>query len=239
MNTIRRAIPNLFTSANLLCGMLAIIASFKGEILTAIELIILSLVFDFMDGLVARVLRAPSEFGKQLDSLADVISFGAAPACIIYNFIGLQIEPTTIDFYSFENFSRYIPIIVPLFAALRLAKFNIDENQKTSFIGLPSPAAAIFIISWPWIYFNHGYLSDIASDILFLNIICVVTSLLMVAPIELFSLKFTDRSWQGNKIRIVFLLLSLALLVFLFTTAVPFIILLYIILSLLHIFAPN
>ena len=233
---IRKAIPNLFTSANLVCGTLAIIASFNGEIISAIELIILGLIFDFADGLAARLLNVPSAFGKQLDSFADVITFGVAPACIMYNFIGSINVDSSQVFNSSGNLLKFIPVMIPLFAAFRLAKFNIDENQKTSFTGLPSPAAGIFIISWPWIYYSSGFLSDLAENTLFLIFVCVGTSILMVLPIEMFALKFKNTSWQDNKIRIVFLLLSLGLLTLFFASAVPLIILLYVILSLMHIF---
>lgn len=233
---IRKAIPHLFTSGNLVCGVLAIIASFNGEIITAIELIILGLIFDFIDGLAARVLNVPSEFGKQLDSLADVITFGTAPACIMFNFIAsLNVIPEA-ELNPLLVLAKYIPVMIPLFAALRLAKFNIDENQKTSFSGLPSPAAGIFIVSWPWIYYNAGILSGLAENTIFLTIVCIATSFLMVIPVEMFALKFENTSWQDNKIRIVFLLLSLGLLTLFFASAVPLIILLYIILSLMHIF---
>lgn len=236
---IRKAIPNLFTSANLVCGTLAIIASFNGELVSAIELIILGLIFDFMDGLAARILNVPSEFGKQLDSLADVITFGVAPACIMFNFIGSLNVNIFPDNNSLTVLIKYIPVLIPLFAAYRLAKFNIDENQKKSFSGLPSPAAGIFIISWPWIYFNSGILSGLAENAIFLTMICIATSIFMVLPVEMFALKFENTSWQDNKIRIVFLLLSLGLLTLFFASAVPLIILLYIILSLMHIFTPK
>ncbi|MBT8195378.1 MAG: CDP-diacylglycerol--serine O-phosphatidyltransferase [Bacteroidia bacterium] len=236
---MRRAIPNLFTSANLVCGVFAIIASFNNEIITAIELIMLSLIFDFIDGLAARALNAPSEFGKQLDSLADVISFGVAPACIMFNFIkGMQGDVSP-EIFSFENIIQYSPVLIPLFAALRLAKFNIDENQKSSFSGLPSPAAGVFIISWPWIFYNSGSLAFLTEYTWFLALVCVVTSFMMVVPVEMFALKFKNTSWQDNKIRIVFLILSLGLLTLLFSSAVPIIILLYVFLSLMHIFNPS
>jgi len=157
----------------------------------------------------------------------------------MYNFIkGIQGD-IALEVFSIESIIRYTPIMIPLFAALRLAKFNIDENQKTSFSGLPSPAAGVFIISWPWIFYNSGSLAFLTEYTWFLALVCIVTSLMMVVPIEMFALKFKNTSWQDNKIRIVFLVLSLGLLTLLFSSAIPLIILLYVFLSLMHIFNPS
>jgi CDP-diacylglycerol---serine O-phosphatidyltransferase len=176
--------------------------------------------FDFFDGFAARLLKVSSPIGKELDSLADVVSFGVLPALVMYKLIG--------D-HSSSDVLPYAGFMIAAFSALRLAIFNIDETQTDSFKGLNTPANSFFITSLPLLPASVG--AWLYQDWL-LVAITVVFSLLMVSRIEIFSLKFKNFGWADNKLRFTFLVLSVLLLVFLKISALPLIILLYIGLSL-------
>jgi CDP-diacylglycerol---serine O-phosphatidyltransferase len=225
MNAIKRNIPNFITCLNLLFGSIAIVYVFQHRFADASWMIVYAAIADFFDGMAARLLKAHSPIGKELDSLSDMVSFGVAPGMIIYQLIGTSPY-------------NWIGLFIPVFAALRLAKFNIDTRQTFYFIGLPTPASALFIASFPLIILHDShwhavYLSNINFTIWFFVCIAIICSALMVAPVKLFSLKIKDTSWSSNKTRYVFLLLSLISFLVLGYTAVPLILLLYIILSLL------
>ena len=137
---MKKYIPNLITSLNLLSGCLAILFVISGDLVIASLLVILGMFFDFFDGLVARLLQVQSEIGKQLDSLADMVTFGVAPGVVIYSFLSSFIE---------DSYIPYISFVIPLLSAVRLAKFNLDSNQSDKFIGLPTPANALFFVFIP------------------------------------------------------------------------------------------
>jgi len=225
MNAIKRSIPNLITCLNLLFGCIAIVAVFKNHLADASWMIVYAAIADFFDGMAARLLNAHSPIGKELDSLADVVSFGVAPGMILFGLIGT---------HPYD----WIGLLIPVFAALRLAKFNIDTRQTFYFIGLPTPANALLIASFPLIiqhdaYWQAIYLSNISFTIWFFVCVALACSALMVSPVKLFSLKIKNTSWSNNKTRYSFLLLSVVSLLLLGYSAVPIIMLLYIILSLM------
>ena len=212
--SVLRHIPNALTCANLICGCLGIISLFTNKIESA-YFIWAACVFDFFDGFAARLLKVTSPIGKELDSLADVVSFGVLPALAMYTWIG-------------NTTGQYLPlvaILIAVFSALRLAKFNIDETQSDSFIGMPTPANALFISALP-------FLPDALHSWVFLPAslltITVIFSLLLVAPIKLLALKFKHFGWQGNQLRFTFLIMSLLLLFLFRAGAIPFIILFYV-----------
>lgn len=216
-----RHLPNFLTCCNLLCGVVGIVLLLEGNLPYPVAAFVwLACVFDFFDGFAARALRVSSPIGKELDSLADVVSFGVLPGVFMYTLINEQSPGSLLAYSGF---------LIVVFSALRLAKFNIDENQTDSFVGLPTPANALFITALPFIHFT-------ALDFIFhpvsLVVITVIFSWLLVSPLELFALKFKDFSWQSNKIRFTFLLLSVLLLVTFNFAGIPFIILLYILMSL-------
>lgn len=216
-----RHLPNFLTCCNLLCGVAGIVLLLEGNLPYPVAAFVwLACVFDFFDGFAARALRVSSPIGKELDSLADVVSFGVLPGVFMYTLINEQSPGSLLAYSGF---------LIVVFSALRLAKFNIDENQTDSFVGLPTPANALFITALPFIHFT-------ALDFIFhpvsLVVIAVIFSWLLVSPLELFALKFKDFSWQSNKIRFTFLLLSVLLLVTFNFAGIPFIILLYILMSL-------
>lgn len=232
---IKSYIPNTITSLNLFSGCLAIVMVFQGQLHLASMFIGIAAILDFFDGFAARMLKAYSEIGKQLDSLADMVSFGAAPAFILYSLMNdaLQLD----GFYPTMPFPNMVllslPFLVAIFSALRLALFNIDTRQTTSFIGLPTPANAILIASLPlllWLY-DYPFLSNLLMNVYFLIGLILLQSYLLVSPIPMFSLKFGNFTWADNKTRFIFLGLSLMLLIVLKAMAIPIIILLYVLIS--------
>ncbi|MFA8449775.1 MAG: CDP-diacylglycerol--serine O-phosphatidyltransferase [Bacteroidales bacterium] len=234
MNKLIKQIPNLITSGNLLCGSFSVVASFSGRLDIAALLIILGAVFDFFDGMVARLLKASGPIGLQLDSLADMVSFGLAPAVIIFEMLQNSSPSTTIQIAGIPLIAYFAFIHVP-FAAYRLAKFNVDTRQHTSFIGLPTPASALVLLSFPLIVkyealrFPHLVLTF--TNTWFLLITTFILSLLMVSELPLFSLKF-KKGDKDNIVRIIFLIVAVVLLGFFHFLAIPVIILIYIIVSL-------
>ena len=223
MNTIKKSIPNLFTLANLSCGTVGIILSFQGQIETACYLIWLAAGFDFFDGFLARVLNAQSEIGKQLDSLADLITFGLLPAILYYHMLAGKIEAPL----------EFAGVLIAAFSALRLAKFNIDENQSTSFTGLTTTANGIFTSTLPLIIAGSTFMSDFIANEWVIFTCALIFSLLMVAPVTLLSFKFKNLSIQDNWQRFLLILISLVLIIIFKIAAVPLIIVVYILLSLL------
>jgi CDP-diacylglycerol--serine O-phosphatidyltransferase len=234
---MKRHIPNFITILNLLAGCLAIVAISRGELTAASWWIIAAAAFDLFDGLVARLMGTVSDIGKQLDSLADIVSFGVAPGYMLYVMIGNAIVVSQPDCV-YGQYIPYVAFIVPAFAALRLAKFNIDTEQQYDFKGLPTPAAAFLILSFPIIlncdqmvitWLNNGLTNPWV-----LIGIALIISVLMVSRIPLFSLKFKSINWKYNRGRYIFIVAAIALF-FVFNlrfASVPFIMLLYIILSL-------
>jgi CDP-diacylglycerol--serine O-phosphatidyltransferase len=241
--SFKKNIPNAITCGNLFCGCLAIVSAFKGDLITSTYLVAIAAVLDFFDGFVARLLHVKSEIGKQLDSLADVVTFGVVPGVIMY-FMLLKGLPANMDGAMqtggdtelFPQCLVYTGFLISIFSALRLAKFNVDERQTTSFIGLPTPANALLISSLPLIENFQPQLfgCDVFQYIhnpWFLLGLTVVSCYLMIAELPLFAFKFTNRSWKDNKIRFIFIFAAIILLILFKFIAVPFIILLYILLS--------
>jgi len=223
-------IPNLMTCSNLLCGCLGIVFSFRGDLLLAGGLIFVAAVLDFLDGFAARLLNQSSPIGKELDSLADVVTFGVLPSMIIFQL--LERTSTTIDIGSLLiSFSAFI---LTVFSALRLAKFNVDTRQSDSFIGVPTPANAILVASLPFILRAHPeYESWIVNPSVLVGY-TLIMSYLLVMELPLLAFKFKTFKWQENQIKYIFLGLSVLLLFLLKFAAVPLIVGLYILLSVLQ-----
>lgn len=223
---IIKHIPNSITCLNLLSGALAVINAVQGNTDKAILFILCGAVFDFLDGMAARALHSYSDIGKELDSLADVITFGLAPSMLCFNFLKF------FD-YGNETAARYVPyigLIIAIFSGLRLAKFNIDTRQTTSFLGLPVPANALF---WCGICHNGVYYGANQWWVAVIYIAVIVgTALLLVSSLPMFSLKFHNLTWKENKIRFIFLIICIPLTVVLKVNSLSYIILLYILLSL-------
>lgn len=218
---MKRHIPNFLTCCNLLCGCLGIVFVLEGRDIPAAYWVWLACLFDFFDGFAARILKVSSTIGKELDSLADVVSFGVLPSLVMYKMIGASSPSAILPFIAFT---------IAVFSALRLAIFNVDETQHDSFRGLNTPANTLFITSLPLLYNDVGAW---LYETWVLVAITLVFSFLLVSRIEIFALKFKNFSWQENKIRFTFLILSVLLLISLQLVAIPVIIILYIVLSLI------
>lgn len=228
-NAFTRHIPNTVTCLNLFSGCIACVMAFEANYLLAAAFIILGAIFDFFDGMLARLLHAPSPIGKELDSLADDVSFGVAPALIIFSLFKEVHYPEFL--WGVTAYVPYVAFIIAVFSALRLAKFNIDERQTSSFIGLPTPANALFWASL--VVGSHDFLTSSHFNAIYLAILVVLFSGLLVAEIPMFALKFKNLSWKDNKVRFVFLAVSVLLLVFLNISGIAACIAWYILLSLL------
>lgn len=220
---LKKHIPNAITCANLFSGCIGVVAAFNGKLELAAYFVLLSGLFDFFDGMVARLLNVKSEIGKQLDSLADMVSFGFLPGVVMFQLL------KTSDYSS--AYLPYLGFIITVFSALRLAKFNIDERQTEDFIGLNTPMNTLFVVSLPFI--AKDYPAITGSSITLIAIIAI-TSYLLVSEIKIFSFKLSDLSWTKNKFKFIFLITSVVLIGFLKFVAVPFILVLYILFSVLH-----
>ena len=232
-------IPNLLTLGNLFCGCLAVMFLHLLQYHETVHYIILvlicfSLFLDLLDGLVARLLKQNSELGIQLDSLADMVSFGFLPGALITHMLDIELTskngPILSD--SFALFT-YLGFIITSFSALRLAKFNVDTEQSTYFKGLATPANTILIFSLFWIQNQNGFIISPEWDLYFLIGITILSCYLLIANIPLFSFKLKGLAWKENDYKYLFLIISLILLVLFQMNAVPFIILLYIITSII------
>lgn len=222
---MEKNIPNFLTLCNLLCGCIAIVFAFEENLIWSAYAVGVACVFDFLDGLIAHALKVHSELGKQLDSLADMVSFGVVPGMIMFHMIG--------NSFSFP----YIGFLITIFSAIRLAKFNLDDRQTDSFIGLPTPANTILIASLPlFIDFNSDFLNiDKALIPEYILIpLTFILSFLLIVPLPLFALKFKNFYWTDNKVRYIFLALAVALLIIFQFAGIPLIIILYIMLSVVN-----
>jgi len=228
-------VPNTITSFNVLSGSLAIVFAIDNNLVLAGILIIIAAIFDFLDGLSARLLGAYSDMGKELDSLADMISFGLAPAIIAHVLIKNQLMPdqALLDAPLIILIQVFTPFVIVVFSALRLAKFNIDTRQTESFIGLATPPNAMVWASFPFILAaqNNTWISNLIQTPWFIMVLSVVMSLLLVSELPMFSLKFKNLKLANNKIRFAFLLICIILLVVFKVVAIPLIIITYILMS--------
>jgi CDP-diacylglycerol---serine O-phosphatidyltransferase len=241
--SFKKHIPNAITCGNLFCGCLAIIHIFEGNMVWASYLVGLAAVLDFFDGFAARLLKVSSPIGKDLDSLADMVTFGAVPGLMMHRMLdlGYLVNHQAFQIIINHHWLMFLPLLIPVFSAIRLAKFNNDTRQSESFIGLPTPANAIFICSIPLIV-NWDTYFDLRGDAIIhflihpytLLILSLVLSYLLIAELPLFSLKFKNFGWKGNEIRFVFLALSLASLIGFQYLGLPLIIVLYVLLSVLN-----
>ncbi|MBN8695024.1 MAG: CDP-alcohol phosphatidyltransferase family protein [Bacteroidetes bacterium] len=275
---IKKHIPNAITCGNLFCGCLAIVSAFNGNLIASAYLVGIAAVLDFFDGFAARILKVSGELGKQLDSLADMVTFGVVPGVMMFQMIktsllfqlinnasgnGNFIPDTSAIAYDSIAISLlpFIAFFITVFSGLRLAKFNIDTRQTTSFIGVPTPANAILIGSFPLILNMKGFANSFNNNFVgleyeqygfggnidfnsipfqvilnpyFLVGLTILMSYLLVAELPLFALKFKKFSWADNKLRFSFLIISVLLLALFQFIAIPFIIFLYIVLSVIN-----
>lgn len=227
---MKQHIPNTITSLNLFSGCVGVVLAFEGQLINAGYAIIIAAVFDFFDGMAARLLKVSSPMGKELDSLADMVSFGFLPSVII--FMMLETNPA-IEYGG--SWIKYSAFLLAVFSALRLAKFNLDSRQTSIFIGLPTPACALFILSLPHVALSKDpIISAYVQHPVILLALTLALSLLLVAEVPLMSLKFKNLHFQSNLYRYILIAASAILLLLFKLTAVPLIIILYLILSLVQ-----
>lgn len=219
---MKKHIPNSLTSANLLCGMIGIVFVLKGDINYGAYFILLAALFDFLDGFVARILKVSSEIGKQLDSLADMVTFGVLPSFILFKMVESNTD---------IGYLPFLVLIVAVFSAVRLAKFNIDERQSDRFIGVPTPANALLISTLPFLSERLPFFDEYLSNPYILIGLAFLMSYLLVAELPLIALKFKDYSLSKNIFRYLVISLSLIFLILLGIAGIPFAIISYIALS--------
>lgn len=220
---IKKHIPNALTCANLLTGCIGVVYAFKGDLKSVAFFVLLCGVFDFLDGFAARLLNIKSEIGKELDSLADVVSFGFLPGVIFYQ---LLLQSTTVPYWlACSGF------LITVFSALRLAKFNIDSQQSENFIGLNTPTCAFFVISLPYLNADFKFINNPYFLIFLILLLCY----LLTSNIKLFSLKLNSTRWQANKYKYIFLICSAICIALFMFAAAPIILFLYFLFSHLHI----
>jgi len=238
---IKKHIPNTITCLNLLFGCFSIVYALKGNLIFASYFIGVAAIFDFLDGLAARILKTYSAIGKELDSLADVVSFGVAPGIIVFQLLKFSNDLPVLIIVGKTNIIPFIAFLIPILSAVRLAKFNLDTRQTESFIGLPVPANALFFASFPLIIRQfqemcscmHIYVDFFTNAYLYIGL-TVVFSLLLVSHIPLFSLKIKNFRLKDNAYQYILLICSLALFIIFKFTAIPIIIILYIVLSIIQ-----
>jgi CDP-diacylglycerol--serine O-phosphatidyltransferase len=228
---MKKAFPHILTLSNLLCGVLSIRAIFNDDVWLAIIFVAIAAFLDFFDGLAARLLGVSGELGKQLDSLADNVTFGVVPA-FMYLAIGGFLEELPITAMQWALFVG--ALLVSAMATLRLAKFNIDTRQVSGFIGMPTPGNTLLIGSFYYLFFQlpESFVAGLLSHDLVLLIVILLTAFWQIMPIKLMALKFATWGWQGNEARYVFIFLSLAAILLFRIEAIPIVILLYLIISL-------
>ena len=227
-NFVTRNIPNTLTCCNLLSGCVATAFAFGGNQRMALLMIVIGAAFDFFDGMSARLLGVSSPIGKELDSLADDVTFGVAPATMVFTLLFQLAYPESLD--SLCGILPYVAYLIAAFSALRLAKFNLDERQATSFIGLPTPANALF---WGSLIVGGGsHLSHHEYGLFIVLLLIVLSCWLLVAEIPLFALKFKHWGWKGNEVKYIFLLSCIPLLAVLGVSGLAVIIAWYVVLSL-------
>lgn len=226
-NIIVRNIPNSITCCNLISGCIATYNAFLGDIRMALLWIIVGAVFDFFDGMSARLLKVSSPIGKELDSLADDITFGFAPSAIIFYELSIMEYPS--ELLMLKPYLPYFAFVMAAYSALRLAKFNLDERQSLGFIGLPTPANALF---WGALFVGaQNFMESTAYMLPVILLMICVSCWLLIAEVPMFALKFKQWGWKGNEVKYIFLISCLPLLMIFGITAFSVIIAWYVVLS--------
>lgn len=235
---MKKQIPNLITCMNVISGTLAVFAAMHEQLMLAVVMILAGMVFDFFDGMTARLLHVKSEMGKELDSLADMVTFGLAPAILAFLLILRELPGGELANFStwscWEKIALVCPLLIPPFSAYRLAKFNLDVRQSTSFIGMPTPANALF---WVSLVLGSRYTPEM-YELLFGNVwvlpLCALfLSWLLISELPMFSLKISGFGWSENKVRYLYFIILIAGGIFWGKAMLIFVIPLYILFALL------
>lgn len=227
---LKQHIPNALTCGNLVSGCLSILFVASGMPVKAAIMVFVAGLFDFLDGFSARLLHAHSPIGADLDSLSDVVSFGVAPGFIMYWLMSRASDLPNFSVFGY-NLLPCLAFLLPVFSAIRLAKFNIDDTQKTLFRGIPAPGMAVFIASLPLALSQVGHLTDGALSYWASLGITLIFSFMMVSRLRFFSFKMKSAKWKGNEVRWIFLLITLVSFVIFRFLALPFVMMVYVLLS--------
>ncbi|WP_196893241.1 CDP-alcohol phosphatidyltransferase family protein [Aureivirga marina] len=236
---MKKHIPNLITLLNLLSGVIAVLFASVNQLEYAAYFVCLGIFFDFFDGFFARILNVSGELGKQLDSLADMVTSGVVPGIVMFQLLRMSIgDSNPLWFTDFSQMS-YLPffgLLIVLASCYRLANFNIDSRQTSSFIGIPTPANTLLVISLPLIlnYSSSTFFVDLIHNKYVLIFITILGSYLMNAKLPLFSLKFKSFAWKENIIKYLFLIITITLIITLQVVAIPLVILVYVLLSIIE-----
>ena len=243
--SVKKYIPNALTLLNLFSGLLALVSVFNGYFDHAFYFVCLGIFFDFWDGFAARKLNVSSELGLQLDSLADMVTSGVVPGLMIFKLFE-YIQMNDVDYMLtdetyYMGFVPYLGFLITVASCYRLAKFNIDDRQTENFIGLPTPANTLFIMSIPMIQYADQYewLTSLLYNPYVLLGITILSAYLLNAEIKLFSLKMKEINWAKSKVQLSFLVYSVVLLLFFGVLAIPLIIFSYILISIFLNFAQS
>lgn len=228
--SIKKHIPNAITCGNLVSGCLSLLFIGSGMPVKAALMILVASLFDFLDGLAARALNAHSPIGADLDSLSDVVSFGVAPGLIMCYIMYNAPDAPMVPVLNI-NLMTCLAFLLPVFAAVRLARFNVDDTQKTGFRGLPTPAMALFVASLQLALAQMGHARNGVLGFWACLGITLIFSFMMVSNLRCFSFKVKSVGWKGNEVRWIFLVAAVVSLVLFRWVALPFIIMLYILLS--------
>lgn len=230
---MKKQIPNLLTCLNLFCGCIATVMVFRNQLDTAAYLVLLAAVFDLLDGRVARIVGSNPAFGKEIDSLADVVTFGLVPGAVLFKLMQMSDLVGFFPNADIRRFVQFLPFVLTIFSAIRLAKFNLDTRQSVSFIGLPTPACTLVIISLPMILIQRpGVFDNIILNPIFILSATALFSYLLIAELPLFALKFRTFDFKTNLFQYILIVCAAVLIAIFNLAAIPIIVILYVLLSL-------
>ncbi len=230
---MKKQIPNFLTSLNLFSGCIAAVMIFRNRLDYAAYFVLLAAFFDLLDGMIARRVGSNPDFGKQIDSLADMVTFGFIPGAILFKLLQMSNLNNILSNQDIRRFVQFLPFVLTIFSAIRLAKFNLDTRQSVSFIGLPTPACTLVVISLPLILIQlPGQFDNLILNPLFILILTGILSWLLIAELPLFSLKFKKFDFKSNAFQYILIICAAILIAIFNLAAIPIIIILYVLLSL-------
>ena len=229
---MKKQIPNFLTCMNLFSGCIALVMVFRNHLDYTAYLILIAAFFDLLDGMVARKVGSNSEFGKQIDSLADMVSFGLVPGAVMFKLLQMSALAELVPNAMLRTFVQFVPFIITIFSALRLAKFNLDTRQTSSFIGLPTPANTLLIVSLPLILIQRpGQFDALILNPVFILFISMFLSYMLISEIPLFALKFKSLDLKANIYQYILIALAIVLIAIFSFVAIPMVVILYVLLS--------
>ena len=231
---MKKHIPNFLTCMNLFSGCIALVMVFRNHLEYTAYLILIAAFFDLLDGMVARKVGSNSEFGKQIDSLADMVSFGLVPGAVMFKLLQMSSLSELVPNEMLRTFVQFVPFIITIFSALRLAKFNLDTRQTSSFIGLPTPANTLLIVSLPLILIQRpGQFDGLILNPVFILFVSMFLSYMLISEIPLFALKFKSLDLKANMYQYILIALAIVLIAIFSFAAIPMVVILYVLLSII------